>query len=254
MSTTQEDRSAELAQQYADGLLPPRPTIESVVWEPPATSDPVVFTAPDRRLLLHANSDNSGKAAMVPDYPGATDKSTMATLRNYWGNRDPAQYTLTLQEYWRLVPATYTQVMQGGGYTESYSVTEGVSATTSQSLSAQLGVDEAGISASITATFDHSVTTSTERSYSRSYSVGSPPEGKIRVWMLWQLMHDMAALDSNGRVIAGDQGEGDVYWWGPGDSVSGAYLSYSPVKVSIPSTFYVPSQADFPALFTETYS
>ena len=247
MSTAQIDQSAAFTQQLADSLLPP-PAIESALWAPPATSDPVVFPAPGQRRLLHANSDNSGKAAMVPDTPGATDPSTPAVLRDYWYDPPrPPQYTVTLKEYWRLVPGTYTHVMQGGGYTESYSVTDGISTTDSQSLSAELGVDVDGLSAKITATFSRSVTTSSDRSYTRSYNVGNPPDGMTRVWMLWQLVHDIDMLDSNGQVIAPDQGRGAVFWYGPEHSISGAYLSYGAAHVSIPAPLYLPTQADFPA-------
>jgi len=248
MATPQIGQSATFAQQLADGALPPLPAIPDASWAPSATSDPVAFPAPAQRRLLHANSDNSGKAAMVPDTPGAKDPSTPAVLRDYWDGRPgPAEYTVTLKEYWRLVPGTYTHVMQGGGYTESYSVTDGIAITDSQSLTAELGVDVDGLSAKITAMFSQSVTTTSDRTYIRSYSVGSPPEGMTRVWMLWQLVHDIDTLGTNGQLIAPEQGEGNVFWYGPEHSISGAYLSYGAVHVSIPAPLYVPTQADFPA-------
>jgi hypothetical protein len=152
---------------------------------------------------------------------------------------------LTLRQYWRQVPATYTHVFPGDGYTKSYSVSHGVSTTDSQTLSAELGIAVEGLSAKLSTSFSHSVTVTDETTEQTSYTVGAPATG-IRVWVLWQLIQEIVALDPSGNVlprVVKDHDRGDVNW--PHRSPCGAYLSYRNTQLINPAQIIVPQQADF---------
>ena len=232
---------------YADSPLPPFPPITDILTQLPDQSDPIVIATSPVRLLLYANSDNSGNSAYVADIPGTMTPGNYSFLKNYWGDGPARQYTLTLRRYWRQVPGTYTLVLPGGAFKKTFTTSHGISTTDSQSLSAELGVEGGGLSAKISATFSHSVTVSDATQESSEFSAGEPPPNSQRVWIIWQLVEEIVALDSNGAVIpASDGREGDVVWLTIFPSFSGAWLSYPNVQQPFPTTVFMPQQKDFP--------
>lgn len=235
--------------------LPPFPELTSLNQELPQQTDPVVIGTSSERLYLFANSDNSSKSAWVPDIPGEPGRPPFVPiLLSYWDGKPPIDYTLTLRQFWRQVPSTYTHVPQGGGFEKTYTTLHGVSTTDTQTISAELGVEAGGLSAKLSATFSHSVTVTDEKTEETKFTVGSPEPGFERVWVMWQLIDEVVALDPAGNVIPRGEAElgrkGEVEWVSAiplfGGYDSGAFLSYPNPQQEFPTTVFVPQQKDFP--------
>lgn len=204
------------------------------------------------RIRLFADSDNSGKQAWVDDIPNSGNP-VGAVLLNYWDGNPPADYTLTHRQFWRLVDGSYTRLPEGNSKTISYTKTVGISETDTETISAEMGVDAGGLKSKLSATFSHSVTTSTQQSQTMTESVAAPDKGKIRVWMAWQLCDEIVALDRNGNLIpSGDKGgdnnrKAEIRWFIlSGDS--GAWVWYKSARTVFPSDTIIYAQADFPAV------
>ena len=227
---------------------PPFPTLDPNQ-APPATSELITVATSNQRLNLYAISDNSTWQEWVSDIPMTRIPISPGVLVNFWEGVTPPSYTLHLRSYWLQVPDSHAVVYPGDTYTRSVTETHGLSATDSKTISAELGVEFEGLSAKISATFEQSVTVSSDVSVSQTYSV-EPPQTGARVWVLWQLVNQIAALDSSGNVITSDVfGKGDVSWDANNSSgrVSGAFLCYPSPMMDIPSDIFMPQQADFPA-------
>ena len=135
----------------------------------------------------------------MPGQPGLA--RFQPKLLEYWDKGAPIDYTLTLRQYWRMVPNTFTHINPGGGFKKNYTVTHGISTTDSHTISAELGCEAKGLSAKISASFTHSVTVSDEKAEQTEFSAGAPADGQVRVWVLWQLIDEIVALDPNGNII-----------------------------------------------------
>jgi len=99
----------------------------------------------------------------------------------------------------------------------------------------------------MSATFSHSVTVSDEQTQTTEFTVESPAPGYTRVWVLWDLMYELAVLDANtgGQLRAGTY-RGDVDF--TNDShYSGAYLNYNWTLKVISSGNLFPQSRDFAA-------
>lgn len=230
-----------------DTQFPPLPTLKRYT-VPPATSEPITFTSKER-LNLYAISDDSQWEEWVSEIPMTRIPISPGVLVNFWEGVKLPSYTLHLSSYWVQVPGSYAVVYPGDTYTRSVTEKHGLSETDSKTISAELGVEFKGLSAKISATFEQSVTVSSEASVSKTYSVKAPETG-ARVWVLWQLVNQIAALDDKGNVITSDGlGRGDVSWDANNSSgrVSGAYLNYPSPMMDMPSDLFMPQQADFPA-------
>lgn len=227
-----------------EGNFPPLPDIPGLNWEPPNQTPPVVQKTSPTRVKIRADCDIHDWQEDMNDMPGG-DGAAAGQVMSYWDGNPQANYVATLRSYWALVPNTYTQVTPGNTYTKSYTTTYGISETDAQSLSATLGVEVKGISASLTAEFSHSVTTSTESSETTQYTVGGPAEGQTRVWMLWQLVDEFCLIDPNTNdVIANTTRRADVNW--SQHHPTGAYVYYVDPDQHFPSATLVPITKDFP--------
>ena len=114
---------------------------------------------------------------------------------------------MTLRQFWRLVDGSYTTLPAGNSLTQTFTHSWGISKTVSDSISASLGVGGGGLSASLSETFSQSVTTDDNTSQQVSRVINPPADGMVRVWMAWQLVHEVVALDPAGKVVgAGDRG------------------------------------------------
>ena len=237
----------KVVQRLLAGELPAIPKPDSLMWQPPQQSTPIVQSRSETgRLMLSANADSHGWQEMVPDIPKERNPiKGGATLLSYWPGFQASQYTLTLREYWALVPLTYTHVYPGGSFTKGYETSYGISTTDQLTISAELGVSVGELGAKLSAQFSHSVTTSETKSETTIYNVGAPAEGFVRVWMLWQLVDELIALGPDGKIITNPTKRGDVDWSQHGPS--GAYLSYLKLDQPFPSSLFIPVQADFRA-------
>ncbi|HEX4302137.1 MAG TPA: hypothetical protein VHZ78_05060, partial [Rhizomicrobium sp.] len=252
--------SGEREDFAAMAQLPDVPPIVSLHEKPPPESARRVVGTTATRLKIFANSDNTSKTAWVDDTPVPlaaphglrVGDGTPATLVNYWDGGPAAPYTLTMRQYWQLVDGSYTQIPEGGSLSITISQTTGISTTDTESISAELGITGGGLSATMSATFSHSVTTSQENTLSKTMSVGPPPPGMIRVWVCWQLVDELVALDAGGNVIPSNEGpdgtssrKADICWFGGLGWVSGAYVYYPNVQQLFPSETFIYSEADF---------
>ena len=250
-----------LTKANAFNLEAPVPPILSANDLPPTHSDPIVLkTNKKKRMLMFANSDNSSKQCYVADTPDVCLGHGKGTLRAYWGGTPAADYTMTLRQFWRLVDGSYTTLPAGNSLTQTFTHSWGISKTDSDSMTATLGVEGGGLSASVSETFSQSVTTDDNTSQQVSRQINPPADGMVRVWMTWQLVHEVVALDPAGKVVrSGSRGEdlrrADVDWPYPtvldggncGAESSGAYVYYMAARWLFPSQILRPSQRDFPA-------
>ena len=248
-ATIERPRVIAAAAVKGNSSLPPFPTIQSINDQIPIQSLPAVVSTSATRLAIWANSDESSTTAYTGDIAGADGAAPGQTayLETYWDGQPAANYTLTMRQYWLQVPGTYTLIQPGGSFTKSFDLSHGISDTDSETISAELGVSVDGLSASVTATFSHSVTTSTEASVTTTYTAGPPLDGYQRVWVLWQLIDELVALDPNGNVISNPNPlrKGNVAWNGKGRKSNGAFLSYTTLQQAFPSQTFMPQQQDF---------
>lgn len=219
--------------------LPAFPVITNAMFEPPHETVPEIIGTSSQRLNLIATGAANTYVADIPSKPCPL---STAFLLNYWGDTPPQAYTLTMRHYWRLMESQV--VSPGADYSVSYTNSHGISTTDSSSISASLGVEAAGLSASLTVEFGHSIEISDESSVQNTYDVHGPAEGKM-VWILWQLINEIVALDPNGNVISAvppsHSGKGDLNLQqdvgGITDGyIHGADLRYPSVQVIIPSS------------------
>jgi hypothetical protein len=223
--------------------LPEAPKIEGLWEQLPGESTPKTQgTSPERLMLCAANEMNQ---FWVPDQPGVKKPGHFLYLIEFTQGGQAAVYTLTWRQRWRQVPNTYTHVYPGGGYTKAYKTTHGISRTDAESISAELGVEVGGLGAKLQATFEYSITVSEEESEETGYSVGSPAEGYVRVWVLWQLVDEVVALDPQGNVLdfGTEHGRIDIP---PVVGNSECSLSYPNVQQKFAAKTFVPMQRDFP--------
>jgi hypothetical protein len=245
----------------AFNLEAPVPPILSANDLPPKYSAPIVLkTNKTKRMLMFADSDNSSKQCYVTDIPDVCSTFPNGTLRAYWDGKPAADYTMTLRQFWRFVGDSFTRVFPGNSETKKFTHSWGISKTVSDSMTASLGLQGGGLSASVSETFSDSVTTDDNKSEEASRTIGPPADGMVRVWMIWQLVHEIVALDPAGKVVAvGKPGDldlrkADVDWpalalFGPkcGSDRSGAWVYYKESRWLFPSRILSPSQRDFPA-------
>jgi len=233
--------------QTADtpGELPPLPKIESLDWQPPDHTDPVEVghTPLDVRLHIFADADNANYQDWVVDVPTSEG---FPRLNNWWsGCEPPSPRQLVLRQFWRYVPNTYTQVYPGNTFSKSWEYTHGVSTTDSQSITIEIGFEGKGLSAGLSATFGHSVTVTDESKETTQYTVGPPPDGSIRVWLLWDLRYQMLLVDRDRKVVPATTYRGDV-GFSDDRHYSGAYLNYRWTDMNISSGILLPQQVEFP--------
>ena len=107
-------------------------------------------------------------------------------------------YHLVYRTFWMRLNMQRVPGPQSFEY--SVSTTEGISETTSLELSAQLGVQTPYLSASLGITFKREINVSKEKSETRTYTI-NVPEGKIGIWVLWQLIQEFIAIDNSGKQI-----------------------------------------------------
>lgn len=236
--------SPATAQLLGDGRMPPPPIPQGLALVPPSQPAPsVVGTLPDR-LRIFADSDKADWHEYVPDVPNPDGAG--GNLINYWPDHPPqANYVLTLRSYWALVPDSYTLVTPGRGFQKEYSTTFGIPTTDAQNICAELGVDVRGLSAKLSAEFGREVTTLSPQTQTTPYTVDAPTDGFIRVWMLWQLVDELVALDPDtGDVVANPTRHGDVNW--SLHNPTGAFLHYTNLDQHFPEPVIIQVQKDFP--------
>jgi len=210
--------------------MPPFPPITSLMEELPDQTDSVFISLSNQqRLLMYAMSLHYSKIqGWVSDTINHMNDVNPGVILRSWGDGcEPTTYNLQLRAYWQQVPNTYTHVNPGGGFSKTYTSSHGITTTDSQTISAELGLEGGGLSAKITATFGHTVETSQQTSEQTEYTVGAPDNGFVRVWVLWQLVHEIVAWDDGGLLIpssVGSAGTGDVFFTNPPGGGAARYL------------------------------
>jgi len=231
--------------------LPEIPEITSINYSPLEQSDPEIIMRSDKRLNYLAKADNRSLSTYVADRPGVLGEGCKAVLRNFWHDVVPSNYHLVLRQYWKLLAYELLEKGDQDSWEKTHST--GISIKDTQEITASLGAESKGLNASISETFSHSVDTSQTNSVKNTYKVDGPEEGHVKIWVLWQLVKEIVALDENGEVFnppARNSIKGDVTWgvsglggsiFGGGSSaVSGAYLNYLTVRQVFPSKVIKP--------------
>jgi hypothetical protein len=256
--------SAQTIQPASDMPVPPITGPDQV---PPSESTPVVMRSNSgKRMYLFADSDNSSKRDFVYDLPNTCGPEPLprplGILTSYWDGRPPADYKLTIRRFWRLIENSYTTVPAGNTLTQTVTHSWGISTTDSETIMATLGFTSGngpGLSGSISSTFSHSVTTDRSTSVEVQRKIDPPEAGKVRVWMEWQLVDELVALDPNGKIVpegcrCGSDRKANVRWnlsnpmYGQCGGVfgeSGAWVYYQKTRWLFPSQIIRPSQRDF---------
>jgi hypothetical protein len=226
--------------------FPPIPELADVNNQPPDRSSYVEIQKVKRPLVMWA------KSAYVYDVPKMKLQNSSATIVNYKDGKGPPDYDLVLRQFWRPVGKSYHRILPGNTVTITVSKTRGISTTVSKSITASLGISEGALSAEVSATFSTSVTTSEETSFTDSVEIDPPADGKVRVWLLWQLVHEIVAMQPDGKQFPrGDRDrpnrEANVFGLLGVIGVSGARVNYDDTSWLFPSDIFPAYQKDFPA-------
>lgn len=245
----QELSSDHIAEgKLGDGTpLPPIPVPKSVLDQPPKFSDRIVVaTNPTEKLLLWWDYDHGDIQFWIPNVVGAQFGGLPGSTINYFYGPPIPDYTLTYRRYWQQLD--YQAMGAGTSYNAVEQITHGVSTTDSQSLSAELGVEGAGLSAKLTATFEHSVTIADETTVTKTWAVDAAPANTVNVWVFWQLVEEFVALGSNGLAVGGwPYGTcGANIGWMMAPDMNGD-TSMPTATVAEPTTAYFQSTTPFPA-------
>ena len=244
---TQVDRanlSSNAAKFLLDGRFPPLPSILSLDWIPPSQTSPVTQATNPGRIRIWANADSHDWQEMMVAIPGG-EGAAAGQVMSYWDGRGPATYVMTLRNYWVLSPGSYTRLSPGTALDKTFTTTSGISQDDASSMAASLNVGLEGLGATITAEFSYSVTTSSPTEDNTPCTVQGPADGFTRVWMLWQLIDEVSAIDfSTGAVMANPVRHADVNW--SDHDPSGAFVNYLNVQQIFPSEILVPLTGDFP--------
>jgi hypothetical protein len=225
---------------------PPLPQITSVDSIPPGKTDPVVVSTSSDRLRQMADSDNSSKKNLVSDIPGQALPNT-GTFIGFWDSNPIEDYTLSIRQWWEMVPDSYTKLDKGDFFKRSFTVSTGVSDSATQTLCAELGIEAEGLSAKISAEFSNTVVISSQNTVTEEHDYTNDIPNTVRVMALYQLKSELVALDSNGAVIPTSRGrKGEIEWFDDGGYRSGALLSYPVVQQTLPSIVTSQVSAYFP--------
>lgn len=225
---------------------PPVPQITSLISLPPTKTDPVIVATTKDRLRITADSDNSSKKNLVSDTPGVQLSGT-GKLLNYWDGLPEEEYTLTLRQWWEIIPNSYNILNHDDKFKRTFTVSTGYSETATQTLAAELGVEAEGLSAKLSAEFSTSITLTTQTTETEEHEYTNDQSGKIRVIALYKLMSEIVALDKNGVVIPASRGrKGEVEWYDHDGYTSGAFLYYESVQQNLSSIFTSVASAYFP--------
>lgn len=109
-------------------------------------------------------------------------------------------YTLEYNCHWR--QADYQRITGPQSFQYTATTTEGMSQTDQSSWSASLGVSVGNLSASLSEDFSQSVTISDSNTVQHQYNI-TVPDGKIGIWILWQMVFTVVAVDpSSGNQIS----------------------------------------------------
>jgi hypothetical protein len=167
---------------------------------PPKISPRTVVGTTTEKLAYWWDYDHGSTRFFIPGPPAPQPIANQGGQTNYFYGPFP-DYTLTYRIYWQQLDLQ--RLGPGAVYSYSDSVTVGMSSTTKESLSAELGVAGGGLSAKLSATFEQSITISTEKTILRQWSEPGIPD-KNTVWILWQLVEEVVGLNnSDGTIVGG---------------------------------------------------
>lgn len=174
--------------------LPPVPKPQNRDDLPPQTSEKILVASnPNEKLYIYA--------------PNRQQYITVEALKRYVDDHPDVPnviapllptYTLAYKRYWNRIDFQKIPGPQTFEYTKE--TTEGMSQTDEDTFSAELGVSVSGLSGKLSETFSHSITVSTSTSVRHTYHI-EVPAGKEGLWILWQLIEEVVAVDASGKQI-----------------------------------------------------
>lgn len=178
-----------------DPYAPPSPTAP---WEdmPDQTTPRVMAQAPPeiQFKLWWSHHLGDGPAGWIPA-PGQPGSEAIQY-------RQPIpRYRLFRRRYYKKLRAKVLQ--PGQVYTERVKITTGVSTTDSTNVTAQLGFEGKGISASLEVAFGHHVTVSEETVFEEELKHPAPKDRAQQV-VFWQEYEEIVALADDGQVVSWD--------------------------------------------------
>jgi hypothetical protein len=229
--------------------FPDIPPLQDVNTQPPDRSSYVEIQRVKRSLVLLAT--NFTNKYDIFDEPNKQLQNSSSYLVRYLDGNGPPEYDLVLRQFWRPVGSSYHRIPAGNTVTIVVSKTQGIDKTVSQSISTSLGIGEDGLGADVEATFSTSVTTSEEQSFKEKIQVDAPADGNVRVWLLWQRVHEIVAMLPDGTQLQKYDPDRPAEAVGPWEGAShvhnGALVNYIDTSWLFPSDIFVPYQKDFPA-------
>lgn len=173
----------------------------------PSDSEPIILSTSDWKLNLWWDDDHTSTRFWVADKMTPDGQQGNAYSRNnvVWYYGDHPDYLLTCRRFWKR--ADFQILASGISFSKTLTMTYGISRTETETLSAEFGVEVGALSAKVSATFEKSITISTETTETKEWQYPAPPEGKTAVWILWQLVDEIVALDANNNPVSWPYGQ-----------------------------------------------
>lgn len=114
---------------------------------------------------------------------------------------NPPLPTYSLAYRCRWMQTDYQRITGPQHFQFTASTTEGMSQTDQQTFSEQLGVSLNGLSAGLSQTFSTTIQVSDANTVTHQYTVDVAAD-KITVWILWQLIYEVVAIDQSGDLLS----------------------------------------------------
>ncbi len=164
---------------------PAIPRTNSPLEIPPSTSE---------ELIVSKNKVENPSVSIDGSYIPINDLKNIGPVTPAF----PNEIYLQFSTYWKQIGAA--AITGDQDYSKSVTFTSGMSKTDSTSISAQLGVNVQGLSASISKTVGHSITINSETTITDMYDI-KVSKDKTTVYILWQLVQKYVFVDAKGTTI-----------------------------------------------------
>lgn len=171
---------------------PPIPKPQNSNDIPPQYSTSTIIASNANEQLLYYNSDGN-VFVTVQDIQNVLNVSPTVQL-------NPPLPTYSLAYRCRWMQTDYQRITGPQNFQYTATTTEGMSQSDQQTFSEQLGVSLNGLSAGLSQTFSTTIEISNSNTVQHQYTI-DVPAGKVWVWILWQLIYEVVAVDGSGNQI-----------------------------------------------------